>query len=256
MLCAGTTMYVTLLFHGLATLPSANEEIRSKLKECSLEELCKRLSEKDPETAAKIHFNDRIRIERALEIFELSGIKASELRAVHNFSGSDLKGIFLILGWPRDKLYERINIRSRLMFDNGLLEETKGIVDRYGSDLFPMKSLGYAQALKVLNGTIGIEEALSELQQETRNFAKRQYTFWRNEASKRGWKVHPETSEDGLELRSHDDFYKSHKHVNELRVCDYSFSELLQMLHAKSAKTLERNEVYYLNAQNFEAPIY
>lgn len=248
-LCSGTTMYITHIFHGLAALPGADENIRRMLRSKPVEELYAELLNRDANSAAKIHPNDRIRIERAIEACEISGKKASEIQAEHGFSASDLKAVFIILCWPRDELYERIDLRSRKMFSDGLIEETKGVIEKYGDKLFALKSLGYAQALKVIKGELSLEAAVIEVQKETRNFAKRQCTFWRNEPQKRGWTVYPALTEKAKELKSKNEFYKTHKRVNDFRVYEYSFGDLQANVLKRIEAVLENNQVFFLDAK-------
>ena len=81
----------------------------------------------------------------------------------------------------RAKLYERINERARRMFETGLLEETEGLIDRYGSGLRPLASLGYKQAVQLLRGEVSKEQAIQAAQQGHRNYAKRQMTWFGRE---------------------------------------------------------------------------
>lgn len=247
----GTTMYITLLFHGIASLPAGDPELRAKLLKLSPEDLHARLSKVDPVSAARIHPNDRIRAERALEAYELTGIPASALQSAHDFPASDMKGLFLILCWPRDVLYERIDRRAAAMFEEGLLEETRAVVEKYGDRVFPLKSLGYAQACAVLRGEMDLPGAVREVQMETRRFAKRQYTFWRNEPRKRGWTVHPGNEEAALELKSGTCFYRHHKRVSDFRVYDWRADEVVERVKSRLSAPFERNEVWYLNGARF-----
>ncbi len=247
----GTTMYITVLFHGLAPLPAADPELRAALLKLSSEELHARLSEVDPLSAGRIHVNDRVRMERALETFELTGVPASALQTGHDFPVSDLKGLFLVMCLPRDVLYDRIDQRAGAMFERGLIEETRRVAGKYGDRVFPLKSLGYAQACAVLRGEMDIRRALSEVQMETRRFAKRQYTFWRNEPRKRGWVVHPGESEESMELKSEASFYRHHKRVSDFAVYDWPVDEVVKRAKSRLLNPFEQNEVWYLNGARF-----
>ena len=248
-LAGGTGMYLTLLFHGLARLPEGNAGLRSELLKLSGTELHDRLSRVDPEAAAGSHPNDRIRMERALEVFELSGVPASEARAAHAFGEAPLAGVFIVLCWARDVLYRRIDERAQVMFDAGIVDETRGVIDRYGDSVFALKAIGYAQAAAVLRGEMTYEQAVEITRRETRNFAKRQCTFWRNEPRKRGWSVHPSDGEEGIELRSSDAFYATHRRVSDFRAYDFSSDEVIRRLQQRLHEPFERNEVWYLNAE-------
>lgn len=247
-LVGGTTMYITLLFHGLADLPERDQDMRSSLALLSSEELHSRLQELDPSTASRLHSNDRVRIIRALESYEVSGVKQSELLEMHRLKDSRHKGLFLVLCLPREYLYQRIDTRSEIMFRDGLIEETQDLLQQLGTTKGPLSSIGYAQVVKYLEGSLSKEEALSELKQETRRLAKQQQTFWRNEAGKRGWIVRPSPEEEGLELRSSDEFYRTHKRVQDFRVFDFPFAELCSKVKQRLDAPFERNEVWLINA--------
>ncbi len=81
----------------------------------------------------------------------------------------------------RDALYGRINLRAQRMFESGLIEETKSLMEKYGADARPLTSLGYKQALQLLHGELTREQALAAAQQAHRNYAKRQMTWFRRE---------------------------------------------------------------------------
>lgn len=243
----GTTLYITLLLHGLAAIPGGSSEVRKKLAALTLPEMYSRLQVVDPASAARIHPNDRIRIERALETWEISGEKASEIQANHAFQSSPHKGLLLVLCLPRDELYARIDRRTELMFQEGIVEETRELMQRYG-DVWPLKAVGYAQAASLLRSEVTLEEAIAQVKKETRNLAKRQCTYWRNEPLKRGWVMRPGDEEDGIELKSRPDFYASHKHVSDFRTYDFTLEQLVEKLSGRLHHPFDRNEVWYLNA--------
>ena len=135
----------------------------------------------DPEAAAKIHANDLPKIIRAIEVCLASRAQMSELWKQR---GRDpLQGFRVLrigLDPPREKLYERIYLRAQQMFDDGLVEETKSLLDRYPSAA-PLGSLGYKQAAQFLRGELKREHAVAAAQQGHRNYAKRQMTWFRRE---------------------------------------------------------------------------
>jgi tRNA dimethylallyltransferase len=185
----GTTMYLTMLLHGLSSIPQADEELRAELGAMSDEDLYAELIAGDPDT--RLHPHDRTRVLRAVEALRTKGMPLSKIHAAHGFRESQYRALILLPCFSRAALYERINMRARLMVEGGLLEETRGLVQRYGEDLHGLRALGYRQALQVLKGEIPDEELGADVAQFTRNFAKRQMTYFRNEPSKRGWAQSP-----------------------------------------------------------------
>src|SRR5262249_15345110 len=135
----------------------------------------------DPASAEKIHANDSPKVIRAIEVCLASRQKMSEMWQ----TGRDpLKG-FRILRLGLDpgqaRLYDRINLRARNMFDEGLIEETKNLIEKYGANARPLTSLGYKQAAQFLCGELTLEQAIQAAQQGHRNYAKRQMTWFRRE---------------------------------------------------------------------------
>lgn len=182
----GTGLYIKSLLGGLFRCPANDPALRESLhRECDLlgsENLHNRVHRLDPESADKIHPNDRIRIIRALEIIHLTGCLPSELSKEHGFGNQALKALKLYLKIDREKLYKYINERSRAMVEAGLVEETEGLLKRgYSPDLKPMKAIGYRHMVKHLKGGWSIEEAIKNLQIDTRRYAKRQLTWFRRD---------------------------------------------------------------------------
>lgn len=181
----GTGLYLRALLEGLFPGPQRSEELRERLRERAAGRgsgyLHRILSRVDPGAAGKVHANDVPKIIRAIEVCLASRQKMTDLWQ----KGRDPLHGFRILriGLDPDRiaLYERINERARRMFDGGLLEETKLLMDRYGSNARPLGSLGYKQAVQFLRGELSREEALKAAQQAHRNYAKRQMTWFRRE---------------------------------------------------------------------------
>ena len=185
----GTGLYLRALLEGLFAGPQRSEELRERLRQrvsehgsSSLHRILNRL---DPSAAASIHPNDAPKLIRALEVCLASRQRMSELWTQR---GRDpLCGFRILrigLNPPREKLYSRINSRAEAMFANGLVEETKALVARYGGAKTapPLDSLGYRQAVQYLKGELSLEQAIAAAQQGHRNYAKRQMTWFRREA--------------------------------------------------------------------------
>lgn len=179
----GAGLYIRALFDGFSPMPKIPAEIRVRLKEEgreSLPELYNRLCEVDPEWAAKIQATDTQRILRGLEVFEASGKPFSEHQKVPPTPPIRHTASYFGLHWEREALYERINARACLMFENGLIEEAASLRDRgYTPTLNALNAFGYREIFQYLDGETTLDRALADLQQGTRRYAKRQMTFFR-----------------------------------------------------------------------------
>jgi tRNA dimethylallyltransferase len=135
----------------------------------------------DPAAAVNIHANDTPKLLRAIEVCLSARTKMSEMWK----QGRDpLQGFQIVrigLDPDRDLLYQRINRRAEDMFNGGLIEETKQLIEEYGDGIRPLGALGYKQAASLLRGEIDRESALGAAQQAHRNYAKRQITWFRRE---------------------------------------------------------------------------
>jgi tRNA dimethylallyltransferase len=181
----GTGLYLRILLHGVLELPAAPPELRAELEsELSVRgapALHARLAEVDPSSAKRIPVHDRVRIVRALEIHKLSGRPASELREEHAFEPDRYRYRMWVLNPTRELLYDTINRRTQELFAAGLVEETRSLVERGYRDAPPMQSVGYSQALAVVEGRMALEDAILDTAQKTRHYAKRQWTWFRKE---------------------------------------------------------------------------
>ncbi len=176
----GTGLYINAITEGLSKLPPANIEFREKIKNIETEILYKKLLELDYEGAEEIHFNNRVKIERALEVCEVTGEKFSVLNK-KNIKGNNYN--FLKIGLDRDRkiLYERINERVKIMVEQGLIEEAKEIYYKYKNQLENIKAIGYKELFQYFNGQLTLEEAIELIQKESRHYAKRQLTWFRRD---------------------------------------------------------------------------
>ena len=205
----GTGLYLRALLEGLFPGPQRSEELRDRLRKRSdkkgasyLHRLLRRL---DPAAAEKIHANDKPKLIRAIEICLASRAQMSEIWK----QGRDpLRGFQILrlgLNPDRDALYDRINHRARLMFEEGLVEETHALLDKYGPSAGPLNSLGYKQALQLLRHETTRDAAIAAAQQAHRNYAKRQMTWFRREpevAWLEGFGDDPKTVESAIEYVS------------------------------------------------------
>ncbi|SDN30502.1 tRNA dimethylallyltransferase [Alkalicoccus daliensis] len=179
----GTGLYIQSLLYNYSFSESKENMVYRK----ELEEILERngknylyalLQEKDPESAEKIHFNNSRRIIRSLEIIHQTGapVKAMEEQKLES------KYDVLIIGLTmnRELLYQRINERVDLMLENGLLEEVENLIKDGAENYSSMKAIGYKELIPYIKGRISLEEAADNLKQNSRRFAKRQLTWFRN----------------------------------------------------------------------------
>ncbi len=247
LLVGGSGMYFTILLHGLAEVPPTPADVRAAVAALSPEQMYAELAQADPDTAARLNRNDVQRISRALEIVRVTGKKPSELLAAHEFSGADIVSIVLVLCRPRSELYDRIDARSALMVERGLVQETQAILSRFG-DVPALETLGYKQAKALLAGELRHEQLAHEIALHTRRFAKRQMTYWRNEPAKRGWLVRPADDEPGEEIAGFESFpARAQKRMKGFRAMCLPAHELLAALQQRLSQPLERSEVWFLS---------
>jgi tRNA dimethylallyltransferase len=187
----GTGLYLRALLEGLFPGPGRSEELRERLRERAgsrgsayLHRILVRL---DRVVAQKIHANDVPKLIRAIEVCLTAREKGSrqKMSELLQQQGRDpLRGFRILrlgLDPEREALYERINQRARRMFEEGLVEESQGLMRKYGAEARPLASLGYKQAVQFLRGELGREQAIVAAQQAHRNYAKRQMTWFRRE---------------------------------------------------------------------------
>lgn len=181
----GTGFYLTALIDGLFPGSGRDEPLRRRLaarearRAGSLHRILRRL---DPTAARKIHANDVKKTIRALEVSFLSGRPIS---AVHAAGRDPLRGFRVLkigLNPPRTELYERLNRRCLAMFEAGLVDEVRGILALgYPASVKPFESHGYRQAIDLIQNRLSYEEALSGACQNTRRYAKRQWTWFHHD---------------------------------------------------------------------------
>ena len=183
LLVGGTMLYFRALRHGIAELPEADPELRARIAQRARERgwpaLHDELARLDPAAAARIAPADSQRIQRALEVVELTGRRLSELQA-QTEPGGDFAA-FALMPFERDELYRRIDARFVTMVEQGLVDEVRALRARgdLAADLPSMRSVGYRQIWKHLDGEYDIGTAIAAGQRATRNLAKRQLTWLR-----------------------------------------------------------------------------
>lgn len=181
-ICGGTGFYVNaLLYESQLGNTGADEKLRRELeiylKENGKQALHDLLRQSDPESAERLHVNDTKRVIRALEIFQLTGKKKS---AQEDGYVPRFPFLCVSIDYPREKLYERINLRVDKMFDDGLLEEVRGLLeDGVTADCQCMQGIGYKEVAEGVRTGASTEEIKELIKKNTRNYAKRQITFFK-----------------------------------------------------------------------------
>ena len=191
-LVGGTGLYFRSLEYGLSEMPSADPETRQRLekeaRKLGWKKMHARLAEIDPAAARRIHPNDPQRIQRALEVYELTG---TALTDHHQGSGSSALPfrIIKLISCPADRniLHERINQRFYEMLDRGLVNEVEGLYQRgdLHSGLPSLRLVGYRQVWKHLEGKLDYQQMIDHAIVATRQLAKRQLTWLRRESNAR-----------------------------------------------------------------------
>lgn len=179
-LVGGTGLYIRTLLDGIAPVPEVDPAIRAEVRNTPVEENRSRLSETDPEAAARLEPGDQARIARALEVALSTRRTLRQWQQVREGGiGDEIALRPLILLPPRQWLYERCDARFEAMMDKGGVEEVKAVLARRLDPSLPvMRAIGVREIAALLNGEIDREEALARGQQATRNYAKRQYTWF------------------------------------------------------------------------------
>ena len=184
LLVGGTMLYFRALTHGLAPMPAADGAVRAALdsvaRSVGWPALHAQLAARDPVAASRIQPADAQRIQRALEVLELTGERMSDLQRRAEPPPVKLAR-FALLPVAREVLYQRINARFDDMLAAGLLDEVKALFGRgdLDPDLPSLRAVGYRQLWRHLAGECSLEDAVSAARQATRNLAKRQLTWLR-----------------------------------------------------------------------------
>ena len=195
----GTGLYISSLVDNTEYMEEKTDfvlrnEIEKEFDDKGAEEMLKLLSQIDPETAKRLHPNDRRRIVRAFEIYRLTGKTITEQNILSHKNESNIEPLLLGITYnDREKLYERINLRVDLMLSKGLLkeaEETFSQSDNKGA----FQAIGHKELYPYFEGNISLEEAAELLKQQTRRYAKRQLTWFRRD-TRINW-LYPDLTND------------------------------------------------------------
>ena len=186
-IAGGTGLYFKALTEGLfesqgaARNPGIRARLEAEWEQDDGKKLWQRLLEVDSETAARIHENDKLRVVRALEVFESAGAPLSLLQAQGRLDHRPFPGLRLVLSASRQELYDRIDRRVIEMMKSGFVEEVQGLLAAGACDDWPaMRALGYPQVVDYLQGRISRDNAIAQTQRLSRRYAKQQIVLLRN----------------------------------------------------------------------------
>jgi tRNA dimethylallyltransferase len=182
----GSGFYLRALRGGIFSGPSASTEIRSELEQVAAERgipfLHDELMKIDPPSASRIQRNDLYRIVRALEVHRITGITITEHQERHRFAEREFDMLTLALEVPRQQLYEAIDARFDAMIEAGFVDEVRHLIAAgFNPEEPPLNSIGYREVTSFLRGQMTLAEAIDLAKRKTRQFAKRQLTWFRNE---------------------------------------------------------------------------
>lgn len=180
----GTGLYIKALLHGLIPVPAASVGIRQELQERvqreGMESIYEELQRLDPETAARLNRRDSFRIVRALEIYRTTGKAASHWHAEHRFQEARFEAYSVGLNLDRSILYQRIHSRVEGMIQRGLVEEVQALLKAgYGLQHAALRTPGYQEIIQNLQGELPWDDAVELFRRRTRQYAKRQVTWFR-----------------------------------------------------------------------------
>ena len=178
----GTGLYIKALLYDYEFLEEEPQD-NSDLELLDNESLFKLLESLDPVEATKIHMNNRKRLIRAISLIRNNNVKKSELISKQNHEIIYLinKLKILFISPDRNLLYEKINERVNYMIKDGLVEEVKSLLNKYDLSLTARQAIGYKEIISYLNGELNLDDAIALIQKRTRNYAKRQVTFFKNQ---------------------------------------------------------------------------
>lgn len=183
-ICGGTFFWVRALVIGLAPAPPANADIRARhqalVTERGREALHAELALVDAASAARLHFNDFVRVSRALEVHQLSGRTMSEHHAEHGFRAPRMESHLIGIETTTEVLTERIAKRADLWLANGWIDEVRDLMARGYGETRAMSSVGYKQVHAYLSGKLPREQLRDAIVQTTRIFARKQRTWLRS----------------------------------------------------------------------------
>ena len=152
----------------------------------------KHLQKHDPQSTHNLHPNDTARILRHLEVLFATGSSITKFHKTQPFAEARYPFLAVGLEWERNILYERINQRTLKMFKLGWIKEVETLLESYSGNLKPFQSIGYKEIIEYLSDRFGLEKTIQKIQQRTRQYAKRQITWFKKESKIEWFKPHNE----------------------------------------------------------------
>ena len=185
-LCGGTGLYINAVTRPMSFSQQSDEAMHAELMSMGntpegrrrLHDMLKAI---DPDSAARLHENDVRRVSRAIEIYRLTGLTQTEQIRRDKQRPGDYREIIFAPDWPRDALYRRIDRRVDDMLAHGLIDEVRRLMSDESTHPTAVQAIGYKEIAAALRGEVSMEKAVYWMKQATRNFAKRQLTWFRHD---------------------------------------------------------------------------
>ena len=204
-LVGGTGLYVKASLYDYSFVETDTTE--NKYDGFTNDELYEMLKVKDPKSAEKFHANNRKRIIRSLEIVDYTGQMKSEIEEKQEHK-LVYDALFLTLTMDREKLYERINNRVEIMMEEGLEQEVAYIVENASANTTALQAIGYKEFIPYFHGEYSLEQVIDDIKKNSRHYAKRQYTWFRNQIDANWIDITNKNSTEVLELAKETVFSK------------------------------------------------
>lgn len=182
----GTGLYIRGLLSGLVDAPGADDAVRSEYNKIAEkygnEHLLELLRKVDPDSASRMHPNNRVRIIRALEVFRQTGRTISDFQGEHRFTLKWCNSLKIGINLERSELYERINRRVDYMIADGFVAEVESLLSQgYSPELKSLSAIGYREICDYLCGRNTLSDAIERMKQNSRRYAKRQLTWFKSD---------------------------------------------------------------------------
>lgn len=205
----GTGLWLRSLMRGLVALPQVDRALRARIEAdwdaAGGEAMHERLSRVDPLSAARIHPNDKLRVVRALEVFEQTGMPLGEARREHALGQPRYRALSYVLDLPSDQHKAGVAERVQAMLAAGFVDEVRGLLARFGSEVRALAAVGYRQVVEHLRDGVPLDETQLRIVRATLVYARRQRTWWSTDPSIHK-RVLPEQLLQETELRAIEQF--------------------------------------------------
>jgi tRNA dimethylallyltransferase len=201
----GTGLWLRALMRGLVALPQVDRALRARIEAewdaAGGEAMHERLASVDPLSAARIHPNDKLRVVRALEVFEQTGLPLGEARREHALGCPRYRALSYVLDLPSEEHKARVAERVQAMLASGFVEEVRALIARYGDRVRPLAAVGYRQMVEHLQTGVPLAETEQRIVRATLVYARRQRTWWSTDPTMHK-RVLPQQLLEASELRA------------------------------------------------------